>query len=245
MGRHTHIWDTGSFCEIWNVADTIQKCKKNRVITFLAFLTSVITVCLLKCLITKYLIFIQIIRVFKFLLMGVPWQTRKYIRGSMMTKRLKSTDVGETHDISFEAPFALRLAGHWHIILPVCLFVISGFCLLFWWMLFLAESLSSLWKYFFSVRLHCSVYITNSLLAANCMCSWVSYLFDCKPLVIKYLIISCGLQSRVAYIFYLFTLSQGLDDAQSFFGYILSTKLFFHIRFSLASCAHPLQKGLW
>jgi len=30
----------------------------------------------------------------------------------MMTKRLKSTDVGETHDISFEAPFALILAGH-------------------------------------------------------------------------------------------------------------------------------------
>jgi len=28
-----------------------------------------------------------------------------------MTKRLKSTDVGETHDISFEAPFELRLAG--------------------------------------------------------------------------------------------------------------------------------------
>jgi len=30
----------------------------------------------------------------------------------MMTKRSKSTDVGETHDISFEAPFALGLAGH-------------------------------------------------------------------------------------------------------------------------------------
>jgi len=32
--------------------------------------------------------------------------------GSMMTNSLKSTDVGETHDISFEAPFTLRLAGH-------------------------------------------------------------------------------------------------------------------------------------
>ena len=30
----------------------------------------------------------------------------------MMTKSLKSTDVGETHDISFEAPFTLTLAGH-------------------------------------------------------------------------------------------------------------------------------------
>jgi len=58
----------------------------------LAFLTSAITVYLLKCLTTKYLIFLQVIRVFKFLLMGVPWQTRKYIRGSLMTKRLKSTD---------------------------------------------------------------------------------------------------------------------------------------------------------
>jgi len=69
----THIWDTGSFCEILNVAHTFQKCRNNRVITFLAFLTSVISVYLLKCLITKYLIFLQVIRVFKFLLMGVPW----------------------------------------------------------------------------------------------------------------------------------------------------------------------------
>jgi len=29
-----------------------------------------------------------------------------------MTKWLKRTDVGETHDISFKAPFALRLADH-------------------------------------------------------------------------------------------------------------------------------------
>jgi len=76
------------------------------------FLTSVITVYLLKYLINKYLIFIQIIRVFKFLLMGVPGQTRKYIRGSMMTKSLKSSDVRETRDICFEAHFALRLGGH-------------------------------------------------------------------------------------------------------------------------------------
>jgi len=37
----------------------------------------------------------------------------------MMTKRLKST-VGETHDISFEAPFALRLAGHIDILFFGC-----------------------------------------------------------------------------------------------------------------------------
>jgi len=39
-------------------------------------------------------------------------------------------------------------------------------------MLFLVKSLSSLWKYFFLVRLYCSVYILHSLLAASCMCSW-------------------------------------------------------------------------
>ena len=55
------------------------------------FLTFVITVYLLKCLIREYLIFLQVISIIKFLLMGVPWQTRKYIRGSMITKSLKST----------------------------------------------------------------------------------------------------------------------------------------------------------
>jgi len=47
----------------------------------------------------KYLIFLQVIRVFKFLLIfvkfrytfAVPWQTRKYIRSFSMAKRLKST----------------------------------------------------------------------------------------------------------------------------------------------------------
>jgi len=63
--------------------------------------------------------------------------------------------------------------------------------------------------------------------------------------LLKHFIISCGLQSRAAYIFYFFTLSQGLDDAQSFFGYVLSAKLFFRIGFSLASRAHPSQGGLW
>jgi len=39
---------------------------------------------------------LQVIRVFKFLLMGVPRQTRKYVRGSGMTKRLKSTALRYT-----------------------------------------------------------------------------------------------------------------------------------------------------
>ena len=78
---------------------------------------------------------------------------------------------------------------HWpyrHVIFPVFLLVISGFCLLFGWMLFLAESLSSLSKYFFLVRIYCIVYIINSLPAANCMCSWAPDLFDCKPRLIKH-----------------------------------------------------------
>ena len=87
---------------------------------------------------------------------------------------------------------------YWRVIFSAFLFVISGSCLLFGWMLFLAESLSSLWKYFFFVRIHCSVHIINSLLAANCMYSWAPYLFDnCKPPL-------NGLQWRAAYIFYFF-----------------------------------------
>ena len=83
------------------------------------------------------------------------------------------------------------------------MFLISGFCLWFGWMLFLAESFSILWKYFYFVGIHCSVYIINSLLAASCMCSWALYLFDCKPRLINFFfIILCGLKSRPAYIFY-------------------------------------------
>jgi len=37
-------------------------------------------------------------------------------------------NVGENHDISFEAPFTLRLAGHIHVIFLAFSFVISGFC---------------------------------------------------------------------------------------------------------------------
>ena len=38
----------------------------------------------------------------------------------MMTKRLKSTFVGETHHTSFEAPFALTLAGHTDVLFFRC-----------------------------------------------------------------------------------------------------------------------------
>jgi len=75
-------------------------------------------------------------------------------------------------NISFEASFTQTGWPYWHVIFPVLLLIISGFCLFFGWMLFLAESLSSLWKYYFLVRIHCTVYTIHSLLSANCMCSW-------------------------------------------------------------------------
>ena len=59
------------------------------------------------------------------------------------------------------------------------------------------------------------------------------------------LIIRVGLQSRAVYIFYFFTLSKGRDDAKSFLGYVLSTKLSFRIQFSLASIAYPSKQELW
>jgi len=63
---------------------------------------------------------------------------------------------------------------YWHVPFPVFLLVTSGFCLLFGWMLFLAESLSRLWDNILLVKIHSSIYIINSLLAANCMYIWVS-----------------------------------------------------------------------
>jgi len=41
------------------------------------------------------------------------------------------------------------------------------------------------------------------------------------------------------------TLLKGIDDTQSFLGYVLSTKIFFRIQVSSASRAHPPQEGLW
>jgi len=48
---------------------------------------------MLKCLITKNLIFLQVIRVFQIFVNGGSMTTQKYIRGSTMTKRLKSTEL--------------------------------------------------------------------------------------------------------------------------------------------------------
>jgi len=88
-----------------------------------------------------------------------------------MTKSLKSGDVGETHDISVEAPFTLRLAGHIDMSFFRCFVCNPWFLFVVRVNVVLAESLSSLWKYFFLVRIHCSVFIIYSLLAANYMCS--------------------------------------------------------------------------
>ena len=89
-----------------------------------------------------------------------------------------------------------------------------------------------------NLSLRSLVYIINSLLAAICMCSWAPHLFDCKPRLIHFLIIF------MRFTFFIFCLSKGIDDAQSFLGYVLSTK-FFRIRFSSASRAQRSQAGLW
>jgi len=46
----------------------------------------------------------------------------------------------------------------------------------------------------------------------------------------------------MAYIFYFFTLSKGIDDAQSFLGYVLSTKLFFAF-YSLQHYVHIRRRS--
>ena len=71
----------------------------------------------------------------------------------------------------------------------------------------------------------------------------IQYFFDCKSRLIKFYIISCGLQSRAAYILF-FTLSKDIDDAQLFLGYVFLDKaLISHTVFSSVSRAHPSQQG--
>jgi len=76
--------------QILNVADKFHKCKNNRVIYFLLFnfccnclFFEVSTNDIFHFLISNlcFLIFVN----------GAPWRTGKYIRGSAMTKRFKST----------------------------------------------------------------------------------------------------------------------------------------------------------
>ena len=119
----------------------------------------------------------------------------------------------ENHDISFEAPFTFRLAGYIDMLFFRCFFVIFGFCLLFGWMLCFAGSLSGLWKYFFYII---SVYIINSLLAAKGMYSWVPYLFDCKPRLIRcfHRFMRRSIKHGLRFLFF-FTLSKGIDQCSS------------------------------
>ena len=65
-------------------------------------------------------------------------------------------------------------------------------------MLFLAESLSSLWEHFFSVRY--TVVFLSYTLFSQLTARAAEHLFDCKPQIVKYFIISSRLQSRPAYI---------------------------------------------
>jgi len=83
---------------------------------------------------------------------------------------------------------------------------------------------------------HTSIYIINSLLA---VCAVEHRIYSIKPRFIKFFF----------HNFMRLTIKGGLHflffDDQSFLGYVLSTKLFFRIRSSSASRAHPSQEGLW
>ena len=57
-----------------------------------------------------------------------------------------------------------------HVNFLLLSFVISRFCLLFGWMLFLARSLSSLWEYFFLVR-YTVVFIWYALFSQPTLCA--------------------------------------------------------------------------
>jgi len=54
----------------------------------------------------------------------------------------------------------------------------------------------------------------------------------------------CAAYNQGQLTFSIFT-QQKVYDFPFFLGYIFLTKLSFHIIFSLASCAHPSQEGLW
>ena len=147
-----------------------------------------------------------------------------------------SENVGGNHAISFEAPFSLRLAGHIDCYFSgvfVCNLLVSAYysgeCS------FLPSHSLACGNIFCLVRIHCIVYIINSLLAANCICSWAPYLFDCKPRLIKFFSSFRAAYNQGELTF--FILSKSIDDAQSFLGYVLSTKFFFRIRISSASRA--------
>ena len=154
-------------------------------------------------------------------------------------------NVGETHDIRFEASFTLSLAGHIDMLFFRCLFVIFGFCLLFGWMLFLAESLSSLWKYFClsknTPQCLYHKYSSRSLLYVQLSIVFIRLWGTAYKVFSSFHAVYN--QGRLKFFF--FTWSKGRDDVQSFLSYVLSTKLFFRFRFSSASCAHPSQQGLW
>ena len=59
------------------------------------FLTSVVTVYFLKCLTTKYFIFLQVIRVFKIFVNRGSMTSAEVYQGSTMTKRFKSTSLDD------------------------------------------------------------------------------------------------------------------------------------------------------
>ena len=80
----------------------------------------------------------------------------------------------------------------------------------------------------FGVPIYNILHLTHDL--------YIPYLSDCKPRLIKFFfIVSCGLQSRAAYIFHFFTLSKGIDDVPAFLGCVIFDQTLFshYILFSI------------
>ena len=84
-----------------------------------------------------------------------PRLNRFFSSSTFKQQRLSSGISQSTWKCRLKSRHKLRSTFHtqrdwpyWHVIFPVFWFVITGFCLLFGWILFLAESLSRLWNIF-------------------------------------------------------------------------------------------------
>jgi len=90
--------------------------------------------------------------------------------------------------------------------------------------------------------MHCSVYIIKTLFSQLTVCA-VEYriysIVNCD--LYRFFIISCGLQSSGAYIFYFIERYRW----RSVFLWLSFVDQIFRIRMSSALRAYPLQEGLW
>ena len=77
------------------------------------------------------------------------------------------------------------------------------------------------------------VAVTRWLRLQYFLSTWLPCLLDCELRLMFFFKILCSLQPRAACTSVSLPLSKGLDDAQSFLCYVLSTKFSFRILFSI------------